>query len=83
MKVKDICPEATFIFITPPSLEELERRLRKRNTESEEVIKQRVAQAEREIPYSKYYDYVIVNDDIKDAIDDFKSVIRACELKVK
>ena len=83
MKVRKLRPDATFIFIAPPSIEELKRRLLKRGTETLEVIEERVAQAERELSYAKYYDYVIVNDDIDDAINDFKSVIRACELKVK
>jgi guanylate kinase len=83
MKVKAIRPDAKFIFIAPPSIQELERRLRKRNTETEEVIQERVAQAERELACSKDYDYVIVNGELQDAIDDFKAVVRACELQTK
>jgi guanylate kinase len=82
MKVKEVRPEGKFIFIAPPSIQELKRRLLKRNTESIEVIEERVAQAERELPYAKNYDYVVVNDALEDAIDDFKAVIRACELSV-
>lgn len=83
MKVKEICPDAKFIFIAPPSIQELERRLLKRGTEQLDVIKERVAQAEREISMSNQYDYIIVNGELQDAINDFKSVIRACELEVK
>lgn len=83
MKVKQIRPDGTFIFIAPPSIQELQRRLFKRNTESIEVINERVAQAERELSCSNNYDYIIVNDELKDAIDDFKAIVRACELKVK
>lgn len=82
MQVKKAYPEAKLIFIAPPSIEELKRRLLKRNTESLEVIEERVAQAERELPFVNKYDYVIVNDKLEDAIDDFKSVVRACELQV-
>lgn len=83
MKVKALRPDAKFIFIAPPSIEELRRRLLKRNTESIEVINERVAQAERELPFAKEYDYVIVNGELQDAIDDFKAVVRACELAVE
>ena len=47
-----------------------------------EVIQERVAQAERELSCANKYDYIIVNAELKDAIDDFKSVVRACELQV-
>ena len=83
MKVKAIRPEAKFIFIAPPSIQELERRLLKRATEPIEIIKERVSQAEREISCASNYDYIIVNGELKDAIDDFKSVVRACELETK
>jgi guanylate kinase len=82
MKVKEVRPEGHFIFIAPPSIEELKRRLLKRNTESIEVIEERVAQAERELSCANNYDYVIVNGELQDAIDDFKAVVRACELAV-
>ena len=82
MQVKKVYPEAKLIFIAPPSVNELERRLLKRGTESVEVIQERVAQAERELSCANKYDYIIVNAELKDAIDDFKSVVRACELQV-
>lgn len=81
MKIRELCPDALFVFVVPPSLAELERRLRKRGTESEEVIRQRVARAAEEIPYALKYDYVIVNDAIEDAVSDFIDVIRAETLK--
>lgn len=70
-------PDAVFIFIAPPSIAELERRLHKRGTEKEDVIKERVAQAERELSYAPKYDYIVVNDALEDAVDDFKAIIRA------
>lgn len=83
MQIKKKCPEATFIFIAPPSVQELRRRLNKRGTESEEVINQRVSEAAHEISFAGQYDYVVVNAALEDAIDDFKAVVRAQELKTQ
>lgn len=75
--VKRLCPDAVLIFIAPPSIQELERRLRKRGTETEKVIAERVSQAEREIKCSVNYDYIIVNGELEKAINDVSSVIIA------
>lgn len=83
MKIRRIRPDALFIFISPPSVDELRRRLRKRGTESEEVIEKRVSQAERELSFVSEYDYNIVNAELEKAIDDFFAVIRAEQLKIK
>lgn len=56
--------DALSIFVKPPSLEEMERRLRDRNTDNEEKIIERVAKAEREMSYAKYFDVVLINDDL-------------------
>ena len=77
MKIRKLCPEALFIFVVPPSLKELDRRLRKRGTETEEVIIQRVERAAEEIPYAVKYDYIIVNDGLDDAVEVFRSIVRA------
>jgi len=82
MKVRDICPDAIFIFILPPSVAELERRLRKRGTETDDVIAERVSQAKGEIAFAEKYDYVVVNNALEDAISDFRAVIKAEEQKV-
>ena len=82
MKVREICPDAVFIFVLPPSVAELERRLKKRATETDDVIAQRVSQARSEIELARKYDYVVVNAALEDAINDFKAVIKAEELKV-
>ena len=82
MKVRQLCPDAVFIFILPPSVSELERRLKKRGTETDEVIAQRVSQAKGELAFAEKYDYVVVNAALEDAIDDFRAVIKAEELKV-
>lgn len=81
LKIMEKRPEAIFVFITPPSINELRRRLKKRGTESDEVIEERVSKAAGEIALAKKYDYVIVNDALEDAVSDFFSVIRAEKLK--
>ncbi len=79
MQVKEKCKDAVLIFIMPPSVSELERRLKKRGTESDDVIAKRVAQATEEIKVAHNYDYVVVNDGLEKAIEDFKIVILAEE----
>ncbi len=69
--------QGVFIFILPPSLGELEFRLRTRNTDSEDVIRRRIANAREEIRHAGWYDYIIVNDDFPGALDDLKGIIRA------
>ena len=81
MKVREICPDAVFIFIVPPSISELERRLRKRGTENDEVIAKRVAEAAGEIEKAVNYDYIIVNAALEDAIEDFKTIVKAETMK--
>ncbi len=81
MQVKERRPDAIMIFIMPPSISELERRLRKRGTETDEVIAKRVAEAAGEIAYAYKYDYVVVNGELEKAIEDFKAVISAEEHK--
>jgi guanylate kinase len=70
-------PDAVMIFIAPPSLSELERRLRGRGTDSEEKIQKRLARAREEIGSMREFDYVVVNDDLQRAVGLFTSVISA------
>ena len=65
LKVKEQYPETVLIFMTPPTAEELEERLRGRGTETEEVIASRLARAFEEAEYMKKYDYVVVNENGK------------------
>lgn len=81
LQIMQKCPDAVSIFMVPPSIAELERRLRKRGTETDDVIAKRIARAKEEIPFSKHYQYVIVNDALEDAVADFKAVVRAEEQK--
>ncbi len=83
MQIKEKCPDAVFVFIAPPSVGELRNRLVNRGTETPEVIEKRVSEAAHEISFADRYDYVIVNDVLKTAVDDFISVIRAEELKAE
>ncbi len=80
MQVKEIAPEGVFVFILPPSVSELKKRLLKRGTEE---ISVRVSEAVGEIKYAEKYDYVIVNDDLSKAVDDFKMVISAEKMRTK
>jgi len=70
-------PEAKSVFITPPSMEELEKRLRSRGTESEETIVKRLKQAEHELFYAESYDAIVVNDDVARAADEIYKIINA------
>ncbi len=83
MQVKEIAPEGVFVFILPPSVSELKKRLLKRGTEEISVIEKRVSEAVGEIKYAEKYDYVIVNDDLSKAVDDFKMVISAEKMRTK
>lgn len=67
--------QACSIFIMPPSIEELERRLRNRNTESEETLKERLSRAEMEISLSENFDFVVCNDDLDEAIAKVEEII--------
>lgn len=83
MKIMEKCPEAVFVFILPPSLTELRRRLNKRGTETEEVIEKRLSEAAGEIRQAHKYDYTVINGELSAAVDDLKAVIRAEELNAK
>jgi guanylate kinase len=69
------------IFILPPSLAELEKRLRNRATDKEEAVQTRLAQAKKEIKNLTHYGYVVINDDLEKAINEIKSIIIAERLK--
>lgn len=73
---------AVFIFIKPPSLEELSLRLQKRQTETQEMIEKRLAWAQIELDKALYYDYEIVNDDLKTAYEVLRSIFIAEEHRV-
>ena len=66
-----------YIFILPPSIEELRRRLNGRSSDSEEVIERRISNASGEIKEARWYDYIIVNDKFNEALEQLKSVLIA------
>lgn len=74
-KVKKAFPDAVLLFILPPHVNELRRRLEKRGTEEPDVIEKRVKHAGKEIRDSYHYDYVIMNDDLDDAVRDLLTVV--------
>ena len=76
LKVKEQMPEAVLIFIAPPSLEELEHRLRNRHTEDEATIQKRLSAVREEIERAKKYDYTIVNDEVDSAILKLEEIIK-------
>lgn len=76
MLVKEQFPDALLIFISPPSAKVLKERLAGRGTESAEEIERRLLRAVEEVKYMKEYDYIIVNDDLEDAINKVNDLIR-------
>ncbi|MBW2524093.1 MAG: guanylate kinase [Deltaproteobacteria bacterium] len=70
-------PEAVGVFILPPSLEELERRLRGRGTEDEQATRRRLSNAQREIARYGLFDYLVVNDDIEQAYGHLRAIVFA------
>lgn len=73
--IMKICPDAVSIFLLPPSMEVLEHRLRKRETNSPDDIKNRIDIAESEIKIAPLYKYNVVNDSLEDAVDEINEII--------
>lgn len=82
-KVREKCPDALFIFIIPPSFEELSRRLHGRHTDSEEVIEGRLRKAREECKEIPRYDYLVVNDKVPQAAGEIIAILTAEECKVR
>lgn len=76
-KIKKRYPEAVSIFILPPSMRELRRRLASRATDARSIISRRLANAQGEIRNIIYYDYFVVNCEVGQAVEDLKSIVRA------
>ncbi len=77
MKVKEKNPEALFIFVTPPSMEELKRRLIGRGTESMEVINSRLLKAREEAQWMEHYDYLAINDTVEECVECMHQIIQS------
>ena len=77
MKVRSKYPEGVFIFVLPPSMQELRSRIKGRGTESDEVIAERLNTAAWECSHIEKYNYILLNDSIEDAVGQFEAVIQA------
>ena len=75
--IRKLVDSAISVFIMPPSLEVLKSRLSGRKTDSEEVINKRMISALSEISSAEEYDYIVVNDDLEEAVNDFVSIVKA------
>lgn len=76
-QVKSKMPDAVMIFLIPPSLDELKKRLESRGTETEESIRGRLARAREEYAEADFYDYIVVNDDLETAANELLSILTA------
>ena len=82
-QLRSTCNEAVYIFILPPSLRTLKKRLKDRSTDSSETITQRMKNAGGEIAHYREYDYVVVNDNIDQALKDLESIISSTKLRTE
>jgi len=81
LQLKQVFPGGIFIFIVPPSLEELRERIEGRGTDSKDVIEKRLNCAGQELGYVDRYDYVVINDNIDKAVDKMEAIIKAEKCK--
>jgi guanylate kinase len=81
-QIKDLIPDALLIFLLPPSMAELRRRLVNRATDAPEVIELRLAKAKDEIAQCRRYDFLVVNDDFDRAAADMRAIILASRMRV-
>ena len=82
LKVKKKFPDTLLLFVTPPSAEVLEERLRGRGTETEEVIRERLKRASQEAMYMDQYDYILVNDNLETCVEQMHQLIQSQHEKV-
>lgn len=82
MQVRANCPDAVFVFLTPPDLMELKHRLINRGTEEMSVINARIKKAVGEIKMMRNYDYAVVNDEVENAVARIRTIIRSERLRV-
>lgn len=83
MQVRSKSPNGVFIFLTPPDLMELKQRLIHRGTDSMEVINKRIKKAFSEIEMMQNYDYAVVNDEVPNAVEKVKEIIRSERVRVR
>lgn len=80
-QIKKLMPDCVSVFILPPSMKVLEKRLRNRGTEDEPTILRRLETARMEIPCAKDYDYIVFNDKLEDAVADLQAILKAEKMK--
>ncbi len=83
MQVRSHYPEAVLIFVSPPTEQELEDRLRKRGTETEEVILSRLKRAKEELRYTEKYNYVLINDTVENAVSHLEAITVAEKCRIE
>ena len=83
LKVQEKCPEGIFVFLLPPSMKELERRIRGRGTETEENIAKRLGMARSEIAAGRKYGYVVVNREVEQAAREIAGILEAEHSKTR
>ena len=81
-QVRELIPEAICIFVLPPSVQTLRGRLTKRAQDSDAVIAARLAAAQSEVSHVHEFDYVIINDEFDDAVEDLISIVRSARLRL-
>lgn len=77
LQIKKIFPESLLLFVTPPTAAELERRLKSRGTETDEVIAKRLARASEESEGIEAYDYIVVNDNLETCVEELHQIVKA------
>lgn len=82
LKAKESFPEGVYVFLVPPSMEELENRIRSRGTEQEHQIVKRLGKASGEMNLMNEYDYVIVNQEVDEVVESVENILAAEKLKV-
>lgn len=82
-KIKELYPDSVAIFVLPPSMKELENRLRSRGTEKEDDIKKRLDIAREELKRSKDYDFIVINDDLESVSNNVLSIVKSLDFSYK
>ena len=80
--VRSKCPDAVLVFTVPPSYQELERRLRGRNTDDEQTICKRLSRALEEVREINMYDYLVINDEVDNAVTELDAIMSAAECRI-
>ena len=82
MNVKRLCPDAVLVFVAPPSMDTLKKRLVGRGTETEEAVERRTREAFAEMKLLPEYDYAVVNDVLETAVNEVETIIKAERLRI-